>query len=154
MFVGSQTLPGRQTSGREYFRREPIVITAGQIRDLQADFVQQHRVDPTPVQLQNLIDRAVTDAVLYREARFQGLDIVDPGVRQRLIKKMRVLSDRPSQSEPQLYRQALALGLDNDIVIRSLLIQNVRRQLTWVESESPLTQAELTAYFERERERF
>src|SRR5712692_8569745 len=95
------TLYGTRMSG---LRRDPIVISAERIRQLQTDFARQGGIQPTNAQLQALIQEAVDDELLYREARQLRLDFQDRSIRTRLVQKMRAVSADPSQDEEALYR--------------------------------------------------
>ncbi len=80
------------------------MISAERIRQLQTDFTRQGGVQPTSAQLQALIQEAVDDELLYREARQLRLDFQDRSIRTRLVQKMRAVSADPSQDEEALYR--------------------------------------------------
>jgi hypothetical protein len=66
-----RTLDGMPTRRVE---RPPIVLSAQRVRQLQADFVQRWGTKPTGDQLQALIQQALDDELLYREARVLQLD--------------------------------------------------------------------------------
>src|SRR5262245_2770680 len=72
--------------------RDTIDLSASQVSQLQADFLQQWGLPPTEAQLQALIQDAVDDEILYREARRLRLDIEDRSIRLRLVQKMRAVS--------------------------------------------------------------
>jgi hypothetical protein len=134
--------------------RALIVLTAQQIRQLHAGFEQRWGTTPTSGQLQALIEQAVEDEVLYREARLLRLDFQDRSVRERLIQKMRAVSVDPRRSEEELYREAVALGLDEDLVIQRLLRQKMRLLLQQDSDGTPLRDQDMRQYMERHRDRF
>lgn len=121
---------------------------------MQADFSRRWGTAPTPEALSALIAQAVEDEMLYREARMLALDYEDSSVRRRLVEKMRVVSERPGRSPDALVREARVLGLDDDVVIRRLLIEKMRLLLAQDPTAAPLTETELRDYLERHRERF
>jgi hypothetical protein len=135
-------------------QREPILISAEQIGVMEDDFVRRWGIDATPEQMSALIAQTLEEEMLYREARVLALDFQDGSVNRRLVEKMRALGDRPGRPPEELVREARALGLDEDIVIRRLLIEKVRILLAQDPSAPPLTDADLQDYLDRHRERF
>lgn len=134
--------------------RAPLVLSAPQIRQLQADFARRWGAPPTRGQLQALIAETLEDEMLYQEARRLALDMEDQSIRLRLVHKMRAVSADPTLGEAELYRLALALGLDNDVVIRRLLTHKMRLLLQQAPEAAPLSEADLVAYMARHRDRF
>jgi parvulin-like peptidyl-prolyl isomerase len=135
-------------------QREPIVISAAQISVMEEDFVRHWGIVATPQQLSALIAQTVEEEMLYREARVLALDFQDSSVDRRLIEKMRVVSDHPGRSPDELIREARALGLDDDIVIRRLMIAKMRILLARDPLAPALTETDLEDYLHRHRERF
>ena len=109
---------------------------------------------PTPEQLTALINQAIDDELLYREARVLALDFEDGSVRRRLVEKMRAVSDHSSRSEEICDREARALGLDDDVVIRRLLIAKMRLFLQQDLHGTPLAEKDLQNFLDEHRERF
>lgn len=144
------TLSGKTTGG---VTRVPVVISAQQIQQLQADFERQWGAPPTSSQVQALIQHAIEDELLYREARRLRLDFGDRSIRLRLIQKMRAVSADPWRHEEALYREAVALGLDNDLVIRRALRQKMRLLLQQDPHGTPLREQDLREYLERHQDR-
>jgi hypothetical protein len=106
--------------------RAPIVVDAARIEQLATDYARQLGAAPTRAQLAGLIAAAVDDELLAREARVARLDVGDKSVRLRLVQKMRAVSDDPTLDDDALYRAALTLGLDDDLVIQRVLAQKMR----------------------------
>jgi hypothetical protein len=131
--------------------RAPIVLSAEQLRALESDFRASYGAAPSPAQRSALVEQAIQDEILYREARVLALGLEDGSVRRRLVEKMRALSDRPGSSEDVLVREAIALGLDDDLVIRRLLAEKMRLVLQQDAGESSLQGQEVRAYVERHR---
>jgi len=134
--------------------RRPVVISAQRLAQIQEAFVQESGAPPSPAQLEGLVQQAVDEELLEREARWLALDLGDRGVRQRLVTKMRAVSRDPSLGEAELYRQALDLGLDDDVAVRQHLRQKMRLLLQEDPADQPPTDKELAACLERHRERF
>ncbi len=70
-----------------------IVITAGQIDYLKANFTRTWQRPPAEQELQGLIDSYVRDEIFYREALAMGLDRDDSIIRRRLKQKLEIMSD-------------------------------------------------------------
>ncbi len=134
--------------------RPPIVISAQHLAQIQEAFARESGAPPDPAQLQGLVQQAVNDELLEREARWLALDLGDRGIRQRLVAKMRAVSRNQALGEAELYRQALDLGLDDDVAVRQHLRQKMRLLLQEDPAGRPATDAELAACLERHRERF
>jgi len=154
LLFGVRALRARSTPEHAKVERAPIMISAARIRLMQTDFVQRWGVMPTPGQLTALIEQAVEEELLYREARALALDFEDRSVRRRLLEKMRAVSDRPARSQEELIHEARALGLDDDVVIRRLLIEKMRLVLEQDPNVPPLTDKDLQDYLERHRDGF
>lgn len=154
LFVFVRATGPPEQADRPRIDRKPIVISADQIRLRQSQFGEKWGFKPTKEQRRALIAQAVEDEMLYREARVLALGYKDGSVRRRLIEKMRVVSDRPGRSREELYRKALALGLDDDVIIRRLLIQKMRTLLQQNANGAPLHKEEVQHYIERNRQSF
>jgi len=94
-----------------------ITISAGDIRMLQGNFARTWQRQPTPEELERLIEEKVRGEIASLEAVALGLDQEDPYIRRRLRMKMEMLVEDLAASVPP-------------------------------------TDAELTAYLERNREKF
>jgi len=139
---------------RPRFERQPIVISGERIRVLHSEFVRKWRSKPTKAQLKALIAETIENEMLYREARLLALDFKDRSIRRRLIKKMRAVAGRKARTQEELYKEALALGLDDDTVIRRLLIEKMRILLQQDTSDSSLREKRVRSFVEKHRERF
>ncbi len=67
---------------------------------------------------------------------------------------MRAVSADPSQDEEALYREAVQLGLDDDLVIKRVLRQKMRLLLQQDPPPAPLQEQDMRDYLVRHRERF
>jgi len=78
-----------------------IVVTAGQVEQLAAQFSRTWLRPPTPNELNGLVERYVRSEIYYRAAQALGLGQDDPYVRNRLALKLEVLLDDLSEeAEP------------------------------------------------------
>lgn len=139
-------------------RREPIVISPERVRALAEEFQRRWNGPPSEGQRRALVEQAVDEEVLFREARVLALELGDGSIRRRLVEKMRLVGDHPGRGEDALVREAVALGLDDDVVIRRLLVEKMRIVLRGGAGEAPsdaaFSDADLAAYLERHRAEF
>ena len=104
--------------------RAPIVVDAARIRE---EFAERSGLVPTAADEAVLVERAVEEEILYREALARGLDRNDRSIRHRLSEKMRFLSPEADRTAEEYYRDALALGLDReDVIVRRMLVEKMR----------------------------
>lgn len=89
--------------------RPVIEITPDEVERLRARWIAQWGREPTGDELQTLVDEAVDEEILYREAQRLGLDRDDAIVRRRLAQKLTFLLEDagatgpPSQAEVEEY---------------------------------------------------
>ena len=89
--------------------RPLIEITPDEVEGLRARWIAQWGREPTGDELQTLVDEAVDEELLYREAQRLGLDRDDAIVRRRLAQKLTfILEDAgatgpPSEAEVEEY---------------------------------------------------
>lgn len=130
----------------------PVVVSAGDVARLRVDYTRDTGLQPTAADEVALIDKAIEEEVLFREAVARGLDR-DRSVRNWLIEQMRVLSDEDADPD-RLYTRAVALGLDrSDLVVRRILVQKMRL-LAARTGEQPPTDAELDAFYAAHRDEY
>ena len=79
--------------GRASFSRDTIVITEGRVEQLAAGFAGLHRRPPTREELDGMVQDAVREEVLYREAMALHLDADDVIVRRHLAQKLQFVSE-------------------------------------------------------------
>lgn len=104
--------------------RAGIVVDAARIRE---EFAERSGLVPTAADERALVERAIEEELLYREALARGLDRHDRSIRHRLSEKMRFLSPDAGRTPEEYYRDALALGLDrDDAIVRRMLIEKMR----------------------------
>jgi hypothetical protein len=122
------TLGGAAKPG---LRGGTATLTAARVEALTGQYRRALGREPGSAERQALVEHAVTNEILYREALARGLDRNDSGVRFRLAEKMRFLAGEQATADERtrerLYRQALELELDrDDLVLRRLLVQKMR----------------------------
>ena len=79
--------------------RQVVEVTAEQIERSRARWAAQWGREPTAAELRALVDEAVDEEILYREARRLGLDRDDAVVRRRLAQKLTFLMEDASTRE-------------------------------------------------------
>jgi len=93
---------------------ERIEITRGRVEQIVAAYERANQRAPLPAELDGLIEDAVREEVLYREAMAMGLDRDDTIVRRRLRQKLEFVSEglepvpEPSDARLAAYLQAHA----------------------------------------------
>jgi peptidyl-prolyl cis-trans isomerase C len=87
---------GRVTNGNYQ-----IVLTLGDLKQLDVSFVSQWHRQPTQEEFRGLVESFIRQEVLYREGLTMGLDKDDTIVKRRMAQKMEFLSeDTASAHEP------------------------------------------------------
>lgn len=76
-----------------------IVITQGVIDDLRVQHVAARGREPSPTELNNLIEAYVRDEILYREGRALGLERDDIVVKRRVRQKIEVMQEEQAASQ-------------------------------------------------------
>ena len=116
-----------------------IRITANDISRLKTRYTADTGIRPDAVATAALIDREISEEILYREALTLGLDRTDRAIAWRMIEKMEFLGEIEDESDAVAYERALALGLDrDDPVVRRILIQKISMLIRFAgEFETP-----------------
>ncbi len=96
--IGVFALDGWLAGGEA--ERPVVEVTADQAGRLRARWLAQWGREPTGPELQTLIDQAVDEEILYREARRLGLDRDDAIVRRRLAQKLTFLLEDAGDPGP------------------------------------------------------
>jgi len=135
-------------------RRAPIVVSATDIDRLRLDYARETGLEPTSADEAALVEKAIEDELLLREAVARGLDRNDRSVRSWLVEQMRVLADDPADDPDRLYARAHALGLDRaDLVVRRILVQKMRLLAARTGERRP-GDADLAAFYAAHREEY
>jgi len=133
--------------------REPVVVTALDIERIRREWKDEYGQTPDPAEERRLVQQAVDEEILHREALALGLHRGDRVVRRRLVQLAGFLGDPADQAgsvdEDALERAARSLGLDRtDIVIRRYLVQMMRLLLAKPRPADLPTPEEIGAYFD------
>ena len=135
-------------------RPSPIVLTAGDVDRLRVDYTRETGLEPTDDDEAALVDKAIQEELLFREALARGLDRNDRSVRNWLVEQMRVLSDDTMDDAERLYVRARKLGLDRtDVVVRRILVQKMRLLAARTGERHP-SDAELEAFYAEHRDEY
>ena len=130
----------------------PVVLSAADVIRLRVDYTRDTGLEATRTDEVALIDKAIDEELLFREAVARGLDRNDRSIHNWLVEQMRVLSDDENTEPGLLYSRALALGLDRtDLVVRRILVQKMRL-LAARTGERPPNEAELAAFYDAHRD--
>jgi hypothetical protein len=125
-----------------------IVITADKIAEIRAAATTPGGQPPGGVDLRALVDAAIDEEILLREARLRGLEVHDAVVERRLVQNMRFVTADDAAGEAVLLRRARAAGLfDGDAVIRRRLAQKMKFVLQGEASTEPPSERQLRDYF-------
>ena len=105
----------------------PVTITAADVGLMRAAYTRETGLPATPADEVALIDRAIDEELLFREALARGLYQNDRSVRNWLVEQMRAVNEDHYGNADDLYAQARALELDQkDLVVRRILVQKMR----------------------------
>ena len=131
---------------------EPVpLLTPGQGEQLRLNWIRQTGREPQERELRVLLRQAVDEELLFRKAIAQGMHLIDPLARRRLVRNMRFLGEQGE--EKALFRKALRMGMHlQDQLVRRRLLQlmefGARARVDAIGDE------ELRAYYAVRREAF
>src|SRR5262249_19966052 len=131
---------------------EPIVVSTSDVARLRSDYTRDTGLEPSAADEAALVEKAVEEELLFREALARGLDRYDRSVRNWLVDEMKVVSDDENADPDALVARARALGLDrSDLVVRRILVQKMRLLAARAGDELP-TDAQLAAFYAEHRD--
>jgi hypothetical protein len=132
---------------------EPVVLTTADVAHLRDAYARETGLVATANDEAALVDAAIDEELLVREARARGLDRHDRSIDTWLAEQMRVLTDDGTTADPRvLAARARALGLDqSDLVVRRILVHKMRL-LAAREDERPPSTETLRAFFAAHRD--
>lgn len=134
--------------------RPRIVLSADDVGRLRSEWQATHGTPPSPATLATLVDAAIDEEVLDREALARGLDRDDPLVHERLVRLGAFLGE-VGEDQGAVEADARRLGLAaRDVVIRRYLVQAMRTALAHVAPGDLPSEADVAAYFAAHAERF
>jgi PPIC-type PPIASE domain len=135
--------------------RQRIVLTADDVGRLRTEWQATHGAPPSPATLATLVDEAIDEEVLDREALARGLDRRDPLVHERLVRLGAFLGEIGEADAGTVEADARRLGLAaRDVVIRRHLVQAMRTALAHVEPDALPSDADVRAFFAANAARF
>ena len=85
-----------------------VVITCGDVLQLQAGFMRTWQREPTNEELRGALDQHIRQEVLYREALARGYDRDDQVVRRAMQQKMEFLAASQALQEPPTEEEIVA----------------------------------------------
>jgi len=133
----------------------PIVVTADDVAQLRTGWVREHGVPPGPDAERALVEAAVEEETLYREALARGIDRADGAVRERLVRLGGFVGEDGARDAAALEQEARRLGLaQRDVVVRRHLVQMMRLATGRLGPSDLPTEAELDTYLARHAEEF
>ncbi|MEM7582840.1 MAG: peptidyl-prolyl cis-trans isomerase [Acidobacteriota bacterium] len=153
MVLGSLVFAFEEAVSRSADAHPTLEFSAPRVEQLASDFASQMGRPPSDLQLIDLVEQAIREELLEREARRLQLGYGDRGIRHRLLSKMRAVTTDLSLSEEQLLAEARRLGLDDDVIVRRHLRHKMRLLLRRAPPTS-WSEAQLAAALERHRQRF
>jgi len=137
--------PARRVAHRDVV--EPVVMSAEDVEHLGAAYARDTGLPRSPADEAALVDDAIDEELLVREARARGLDRHDRSIRAWLIEQMQVLSPGGGGDAEALYGRAVELGLDrSDLVVRRILVHKMRLLAARLDEEPPSDET-LRAFF-------
>jgi PPIC-type PPIASE domain len=135
--------------------RPRIVLTPVDLQRLRADWTAEHGAPPGPDAERALIDDAVDEEILYREALSAGLDRQDRFVRTRLVQLASFLGEASEGGGEAIEHEARRLDLTaHDVVIRRHLTQVMRLALSHVGRDQMPPESDLQPYLDAHPDRF
>lgn len=135
---------------------QSITMDAAKISELRLSFQQQVGRDANGRELERMIATEVDEEILFREAIDNGLIKGDGGIHARLVQKMLFLDDAARFEDfGDLITRAISLGLhQDDIVVRRILIQKMRRHAGRLDPEQRPSEDEIEQAYQRRSEEF
>lgn len=135
-------------------RAQPVVLTEADVAGLRRDYARDTGMEPTAADEVALVERALDEELLFREAIARGLDRRDRSVRNWLVQQMAVLAPEEEGDADALYARARGLGLDrSDMVVRRIVVQQMRLLAGRI-GERPPSDAELETFYDRHRDEY
>jgi len=135
--------------------RPPLVVRSADVARLAEAWTEEHGAPPDATARQRLVDAAVDEEVLYREAVARGFDRRDEAVHERLVRLGSFVGEETARDRAALEREARRLGLErSDLVIRRHLVDMMRLAAGQVSERDLPSEAELADYLARHADEF
>jgi hypothetical protein len=140
------------TAPREERAIAPVVLSAADVTRLRSDYTRDTGLEPGAADEAALVEKAIEEELLFREAVARGLDRNDRSVRNWLVEQMKVVSEGQGDDPDRLYARARELGLDRtDLVVRRILVQKMRLVAARSDDAVP-SEDELVAFYAEHRD--
>lgn len=132
-----------------------IVMSATEVDDLRQAWIDEHGATPSAVTLRRLLQDAIDEEVLFREAMVWQLDEQAPVVHDRLLSLADFVEESPGEDEGALVRAARRLGLQRqDVVIRRHLVQSMKLLLGRSRPADTVDPEQLADYYARHQREY
>ncbi|MDQ7047298.1 MAG: hypothetical protein Q9M39_06650 [Sulfurovum sp.] len=118
--IGLFILFSQLNDDKETKETQQIIINKSEIEVLTSTFMEENAIHPTDKEIKALLEKAIREEVLSREAITLGLDKDDRIIRHRLAQKMQYLFedvemvDEPSDEVLKAYFQKNKSSFSND----------------------------------------
>lgn len=130
----------------------PIVISESEIASLLQDWQDKFGTAPAATQRAELVQAAIDDEILYREALALQLDRRSPTIADRLQRIGSFVSENELEDPGRIEAEARRLGLErNDVVVRRHLIQLMRLILSSTTAHDAISDEAIAEYYEAHR---
>jgi len=130
--------------------RPRVVIRDADVARLAEAWTEEHGAPPGVAARERLVDQAIEEELLYREALARGFDRQDGAVRERLVRLGGFVGEESARDREALEREARRLGLErSDLVIRRHLVEMMRLATGWIGEAGLPSEAELQDYLTR-----
>jgi hypothetical protein len=127
--------------------RPRIVLDAADVTRLRETWTAERGTPPGPAAETALVQDAVDEEILYREAIAAGFDRGDAAVRERLVRLGSFVGEETAGDRAALEGEARRLGLErSDVVIRRHLVEMMRLALEQPAPGDAPSDAELESY--------
>jgi hypothetical protein len=135
--------------------RPRILVSANDVERLRDTWAAQHGVPPDAGTERQLIEDAIDEEVLHREALAAGLDRRDRMVRTRLVQLASFLGEASESDGEAALGEARRLGLEErDVVIRRHLVQMMRLALAHLDAADMPDEQALAAFLDAHTDLF
>jgi hypothetical protein len=131
-------------------QRDSIVITEEDAKGLWQQWEEQFGVAAGPATRRRILEDAVDEEALYREALALGLDRRVPVIANRLRGLANYVAEDDLGSEGQVASQALEWR-GNDLIVRRHLVHLMRSLLASTARSNPVSAADVSAYYDIHR---
>jgi len=135
--------------------RPRVVISDADVASLAEAWTEEHGSPPDAAATTRLVNEAIDEEVLFREALARGFDRQDGAVRERLVRLGEFVGEETARDRESLEREARRLGLErSDVVIRRHLVEMMQLAAGRTGEADLPSESELREYLARHAEGF